>query len=178
MREITYAQAIQEAGIKVHIEILDYGAEHPNTYRLTIKNSTEQHHVTAISTGGGMINVIEIDGVNISIAGDYYETLVYLDSDSEKALQYLVENVDADEILLLENTDVQIIEIKAQHFPEERVISELGSTYHARSIKTLSKPSNGLNQRSFYYCEMTDIVITSECIWRPIRLKKRIMPHT
>ncbi len=41
--------AIQEAGIKVTIEVSDYGAEHPDTYGLTLTSSTEQHKMTAIS---------------------------------------------------------------------------------------------------------------------------------
>ncbi|MCP4538618.1 MAG: serine dehydratase [Chloroflexi bacterium] len=130
------AQAIRDAGIQVHIDISDYGFEHPNTYRFWIKNSIEQHQVTAISTGGGMIEIIEIDGLKLSIAGDYYETLVYLDSDGEKILSYLTENTDADDILLLKGPDTQFIEIKAQKFLEEQVISELGSTC-ARSVKQL-----------------------------------------
>ncbi len=48
---------------------------------MTIANSRETHTITAISTGGGIIEVIEIDGVKVSMAGDYYETLIYFDSD-------------------------------------------------------------------------------------------------
>ncbi len=132
------AQAIQDAGIKVHIKISDYGAEHPNTYRLTLKNPAEQHQVTAISTGGGMIEITEIDGVKTSIVGDYYETLVYPCSDSAKIAQYLTENADADEILLLKSPGTQFIEIKAQKFLDEQVISALGSTCRVRSIKTVA----------------------------------------
>ena len=110
------ARAIQEAGIRVHIEISDYGAEHPNTYKLTLKNSTDRHTMTAISTGGGMIEVIEIDGARVSMAGDYYETLIYLDSDGGEGLEYLFGDVDADEILLLRGAGTQFIEIKAQGF--------------------------------------------------------------
>jgi L-serine dehydratase len=53
--------AIREAGIKVRFEIRDYAAEHPSTYKLTLKNATERHDLTAISTGGGIIEVVEID---------------------------------------------------------------------------------------------------------------------
>jgi hypothetical protein len=52
------AQALAEAGIKLRIETVDVGDPHPNTYRLTLKNSRETHTLIAISTGGGMIEVI------------------------------------------------------------------------------------------------------------------------
>jgi len=132
------ARAIQEAGIRASIEISDIGAKHPNTYKLTFKNSTERHEMTAISTGGGMIEVIEIDGVGVSMAGDYYETLIYLDSGGDEVLEYLSRNVDADDVLFLRGAGTQFIEIKAQRFLEERIVSELHSEYEIQGIKNLS----------------------------------------
>jgi len=132
------ARAIQEAGIKVNIEIADYGAGHPNTYKLTLKNATERHEMIAISTGGGMIEVVEIDGSSVSMAGDYYETLIYLYSSADEVLEYLSRNVDADEILLLRGAGTQLVEIKAQGFLEEGIVSELHSEYDVQCIKTLS----------------------------------------
>jgi L-serine dehydratase len=132
------ARAIQEAGIRVQIEIKDFGAKHPSLYKLTLKNSTEQHTMTAISTGGGMIEIVEIDGVKVSMAGDYCETLIYLDSEGGEILEYLRKNIDADEILLISGTDVRIIEIKAQKFLEEKIISVLYSQYNIRHLKTIS----------------------------------------
>src|SRR5664280_2647825 len=60
-------RAIQEAGIRVKIRITPIHASHPNTYQMTIRNSRETHKMTAISTGGGIIEVIEIDGVKLSM---------------------------------------------------------------------------------------------------------------
>jgi hypothetical protein len=37
--------------------------------------------MVAISTGGGAIEVLEIDGVRLSMLGDYHETLLYIGSD-------------------------------------------------------------------------------------------------
>ncbi len=132
------AQAIRDAGLRANIEIADIGAKHPSTYKLTLKNSTERHELTAISTGGGMIEIIEIDGVTVSMAGDYYETLIYLDLASDEVLAYLSANIDADEILHVKSADAQFIEIKAQGFLEEAIVSELQSKYEIKGIKTLS----------------------------------------
>ena len=71
------AAAVRKAGIDIDIRIKNYGAQHPNTYRLTLKNDNETHKMTALSTGGGMIEITEIDSIPVSIQGDYYETLVY-----------------------------------------------------------------------------------------------------
>ena len=76
-----YQEAIDEAGIKIKIDIHPIGASHPNTYKITLINERETHWLTAISTGGGMIEVIEIDGSKVSMNGDYYETLIYVGSE-------------------------------------------------------------------------------------------------
>jgi len=68
---------LADAGIGVEIRIVDSGDPHPNTYRISLSNQAGSHRLTAISTGGGMIEVIEVDGADVSMAGDYFETLVY-----------------------------------------------------------------------------------------------------
>ncbi len=79
-------QALREAGIKVEIKINPIQAEHPNTYKMRITNSKESHSLRAISTGGGIIEVIEIDGVRVSLAGDYFETLILVGADGDRLL--------------------------------------------------------------------------------------------
>ncbi|MFZ5855564.1 MAG: L-serine ammonia-lyase, iron-sulfur-dependent, subunit alpha [Chloroflexota bacterium] len=136
-RLVESARAVREAGIRVQIEIQDIGAKHPNTYKLSLKNSTEQHNLTAISTGGGMMEVVEIDGIQVSMAGDYFETLIYLNAEAEAVVKYLRETIEADEILLLSGTDTQMIEIKAQNFLEDRVVSALHARYDIKHLKTI-----------------------------------------
>jgi L-serine dehydratase len=131
------ARAIQEASIRVQIEIKDLGDKHPSTYQLTLRNSAEQHTLTAISTGGGMIEIVAIDGVAVSLAGDYYETLIYFDGDGGEIVKTLRANIAADEILLLSSTETRLIEIKAQDFLEEGIVSALHAQYEIKSLKTI-----------------------------------------
>jgi L-serine dehydratase len=130
-------KAIQEAGIKVKIEITPIDADHPNTYKMTVTNSRETHTITALSTGGGIIEVIEIDGFKVSMAGDYYETLIYSKSDQDRLLAHLKENVSADEIHILSGEAAQLIEIKSQKFLDQEIISELRSKFDIQSIKQI-----------------------------------------
>ncbi len=69
------AEALRTAGADVRIETVDVGDPHPNTYRLTLTRGDHRHSLRAISTGGGMIEVIAIDEIPLSIHGDYHETL-------------------------------------------------------------------------------------------------------
>jgi len=130
-------KAIQEAGINVKIKITPIDANHPNTYKMTVTNSRETHTITALSTGGGIIEVIEIDGVKISMAGDYYETLIYSKSDQDLLLAHLKENISADEIHILRREAVQLVEIKSQEFLDREMISELRSKFDIQSIKQI-----------------------------------------
>ncbi len=61
--------ALEAAGTNVTIKYIDCGDPHPNTYRLTLTNARERHTMIAISTGGGMIEVLEIDGARVSLDG-------------------------------------------------------------------------------------------------------------
>ncbi len=61
--------AVRAAGIKIDIQYKELNDPHPNTYRLTLSNARERHTMIAISTGGGMIEVLEIDGTRVSIDG-------------------------------------------------------------------------------------------------------------
>lgn len=63
-------KALHDSGIALCIETVDVGDPHPNTYRLTLSNDTETHSLRAISTGGGMIEVLAIDERPISLFGD------------------------------------------------------------------------------------------------------------
>jgi len=60
---------LQQAGVHVEIRYVDCHDPHPNTYRLTLSNEVERHTMIAISTGGGMIEVLEIDGERVSLDG-------------------------------------------------------------------------------------------------------------
>lgn len=96
------AKALADAGIKLRIETVDVGDLHPNTYRLTLRNERETHTLIAISTGGGMIEVIEIDGVALSMDGGYHETLIWvpkewnLQSQDHSTAEWGQQNEDAD----------------------------------------------------------------------------------
>jgi L-serine dehydratase len=82
-----YAGHIESAGLEIEVRYESYGATHPNNYRLTLEGvNGHRHTLEAISTGGGMIEVTRIDGAAISMAGDYYETVVFLKDGADAAI--------------------------------------------------------------------------------------------
>ncbi len=103
------AQALEDAGVKLRIETVDVGDPHPNTYRLTLRNERETHSLIAISTGGGMMEVLSIDGIAMTMDGGYHETLIWLPKGTAIHLE-------ADEVILHDAGELQIVQLKAARF--------------------------------------------------------------
>ena len=78
-----YQDELEKAGITVEVRYLDYQAEHPNTYRLVLRDGDLTRTLTAVSTGGGMIEVHEVDSIPVCIHGDLYELFVFADEGDE-----------------------------------------------------------------------------------------------
>ena len=77
-----HARHTAEAGLEIEVRYESYGATHPNNYKLSMEGvNGSEHTMQAISTGGGMIEVTEIDGTPVRMGGDYFETLVYLNKE-------------------------------------------------------------------------------------------------
>lgn len=130
------ATYISEAGIPVEFAVRDINAEHLNTYLITLTNSKETRTVTAISTGGGMIEIIAIDGIQVSMMGDFYETLIYCKT-PDRIVELINSGMNCD-YLIVDNENPSFIEIKAQSFPDESLLEQLASMEEVLFIKKLS----------------------------------------
>ena len=75
-RLVQSAEAMPEAGIEVEIRISDFPAFHPNTYRITLRNEEVDTPDDGPLHGGRDHRVVEIDGLPVSMAGDFHETLI------------------------------------------------------------------------------------------------------
>lgn len=76
-----YWERAAEAGLAVEFRVLDYGAEHPNTYRIEAEGrGGAVRRWEAISTGGGMIEMTFFEGFPVSIRGDFYEVLALFEN--------------------------------------------------------------------------------------------------
>jgi len=103
--------AVQQ-GLNVSFKVVDYPAKHPNTYRMTLISDEEEIiHLTAISVGGGMIEIQEIEGFEVSIAGDFYETLVFVDDVDEAELKQKKETI----ITLIRDFDLCDYSVNNRH---------------------------------------------------------------
>ncbi len=135
------ARALADAGIGLRIETVDVGDPHPNTYRLTLRNEREEHALIAISTGGGMMEVLSIDGVALGMDGGYDETLVWLDGAPRDAVARLTTRFDADEVLVHDVEGGLLVQVKAASFVPDDALAELRPARVRRLGRVLPVPS-------------------------------------
>ncbi len=131
-----YLQAIEEAGIKTNIEIHPIGATHPNTYKITLKNNKETRALTALSTGGGMIEIISIDGATVFMAGDFCETLIYTES-PDSVVEYINKTFACDDMGVRIGSST-FVEVKSNRFLPDECCEDLLSMDGVTSIKKLN----------------------------------------
>lgn len=134
-RLVNSEQHIGAAGIQVKINIKDIQAEHPNTYKITLSNPWETHQVIAISAGGGMIEVIEIDGTPVSFAGDSFITLIYT-SNTTSLNKYLQQSTPYDK-LEIHLGEQPFIMLTGQEFLDKTYINDLLEIEDVSQVKQI-----------------------------------------
>jgi len=123
------ATALREAGVDLEIRYVDLNDPHPNTYRLTLTRDDVEHRLIAISTGGGMIEVINIDGADVSLFGDYDVTLLEVDGDGAAAREQLQASAD---LITVAGVDPALVVISGQAFIGESMIAEVEGVQRVR----------------------------------------------
>ncbi len=140
------ASALRAAGTQVRIETVDAGDPHPNTYRLTLARGGSRHSLRAISTGGGMIELIAIDDVPLSAHGDYHETLFrYEGVTAGRAAERLVEALtglappfEPDAVAVRPATGAAVVQL-ATHDPlPADILATLVATATPVTLRTLA----------------------------------------
>ncbi|PUZ30077.1 L-serine dehydratase [Chitinophaga costaii] len=118
---------LSQAGIITDIDIRATGATHPNTYTLCLSNAVESKTLTGISTGGGMITIIEIDGAQVNMEGDFFVTLVYCHAkeDLSSVQQQAFAIMPAAEEIIAHPGSVPFLEISSQALPDAATIAAL-----------------------------------------------------
>jgi L-serine dehydratase len=123
--------ALQAAGIELELRIAELHDPHPNTYRLTLWKHDVEHRMVAISTGGGMIAVIEIDGHKVRLFGDYDVTLLEVDGDGTAVRHKLLDW--ADEVHVIGNDPAMVV-VNAQSVVSEQQLASLPAVQRVRHM--------------------------------------------
>ena len=130
-------QIIAEAGTVIQITKPTLNDEHPNTYRIHVERSGTAHDMVALSTGGGMIHVTEIDGWRVDLFGDYEVTLLQVQGDTDQTVEAL-NSLEIDEVNAVTRADGEsLVVVSAQKPLDDSIISRLPgvkSSHHLRTV--------------------------------------------
>lgn len=126
-----------QSGITVEFEVTDTGYNLPNLYLVYLRNKVDELRIAAVSRGGGMVELIELNSSGISISGDYHETLIY--SGDLKILQVLSEDSKqwADQVILHRGND-PFLEVKSAIPPGNQWIDRMKSDPGINAIRMIS----------------------------------------
>ena len=130
--------ALEEAGVRVRIEIVDAHDAHPNTYRLTLRHGREVHTLVAISTGGGMMEIVAIDGTPVSIGGDYFETLLFAGTQGHEIARALDAKGIPHGITVHDGPGGHMVEVRGQAFVADAIVADLRTLAPALVVKRLA----------------------------------------
>lgn len=135
-RLVDYREGVRKAGMEIEIRIHDIGAAHPNTYQMTLRHEQVHHTMIALSTGGGMLEVIEIDGAPVQMAGDAWVSLVY-SSDPEAVTSYL-KSVFPEATMQVRHGDRTFVEFRSMVRVEDIYLHELEAMSHVTEVRQLA----------------------------------------
>lgn len=119
---------LRDAGVRLDFAIVDVHDPHPNTYRLTLRGTRGESSLIAVSTGGGMIEVNRLDGFPVSIAGDYFETLIFIDDRegaAERLKERLAEREPGADVLVHRAAGKALLQVRGGRFLDEAVVAAL-----------------------------------------------------
>jgi len=107
---------LEQAGIEIRFEVGDSGKSLPNLYQVELRNQHEVMRVEAVSTGGGMIRILELNGMAVSMEGDCHEILIW--SKDPKVLREISEKAGwADKVIRHEGTEA-LLELRSNPAPD------------------------------------------------------------
>jgi L-serine dehydratase len=127
--------ALTAAGVTVRFATVDVGDPHPNTYRLTLRNAHETHSLIAISTGGGMMEVIAIDGVALRMDGGFQETLVWFRADQHAAAERLAAQPGFDFVHLHRSESGLLLQFQGPSFLHDDALH----AHHPERVRRLTR---------------------------------------
>ena len=124
-RLMDFRAEIRKAGIEVEICYTSYGAEHPNNYRLTMRDGERERSLEAISTGGGIIVVEKIDGFAVVMRGDFYETVICVEGDGQEVITRLEESEQFEEVVVSGEGQRVLVVARGRSFAAEELLQEI-----------------------------------------------------
>jgi L-serine dehydratase len=126
LRMAQSAEVAEASGLLIRFGIEDLAATHPNTVKIMIEDETGScNAITALSLGGGRVELTNINGVEVSISGEYFDTIIILHDTSRSELNEIAQeiklNIDVKQIDLQIEADKSLIDVKSTEMLTPRI---------------------------------------------------------
>ncbi|NNC80036.1 MAG: serine dehydratase, partial [Acidimicrobiales bacterium] len=135
-RLATSPTVIRDSGTTIEVRKSTLNDPHPNTYRIHVRRGEEAHNLIALSTGGGMIEVIEIDGFAVQLFGDYATTLLHVEGDASAIVDALNERDDVDAVVV-SGANPSLVVVSGQKWVDDETIEDLRSHGSVGTVRRL-----------------------------------------
>lgn len=135
-----FARLAHDAGLEFEFRVLEYGAVHPNNYRIeAVSRDGTARRWQALSVGGGMFEMREYDGFPVRICGDFDEVLIKFadDPDGEKAKDTFARCPEADFTEIVRREGASLLSLKYSCELEENEITAAAQRYGAPDIAVI-----------------------------------------
>jgi len=119
----SYLSELSRRGIRVKVDYREFNDAHPNTYRIRVESDRFCHAIRAVSTGGGMIEIHQIDGTEVLICGDFHELLIFTEH-LEEVKDSVISQVEVDQVCMHPG-EKSCIELKSSKPFESALIEQL-----------------------------------------------------
>jgi len=161
---VNYKKHLESSGFTIEYIITDIENKHPNAYQISVQHpGNEELNILAISTGGGMFEIVEWNNFKVSLKGDYFETLLFIRDTNVKIIKEIEDALntglsdfifhkskDSDHNYLINIKSGRSIEKEIENIPGLKEITnlkyELSPVMPAPSVTDIKLPFNTIDE--------------------------------
>lgn len=129
---INYEKHLENSNFIIEYIITDIENKHPNAYQINIQYpDREELNILAISTGGGMFEILEWNRFKVSLKGEFFENFLLFQNDNAKAISEVerILNTNLSDFKLYKTQDIKgelLINIKSASSLSKEIENILG----------------------------------------------------
>jgi len=137
---VDYEKHLEDSLFTIEYIITDIDNKHPNAYQINVQYpDKEDLNILAISTGGGMFEILEWNKFQVSIKGDFFEALLFFNNAKAKVIS---------EIELFLNTNLtDFILYKSKDKSENLLLNIKSGSSFSKEIENIPGLSENTNQK-------------------------------
>jgi len=141
IRMVNSLSEAEKSGIEITFNIIEFEASHPNTVKLVITDiDNNKVYITGLSVGGGMVELIEFNGYNISISGDFYELIAICHSGKIDSILEILKsnNIEPENVEIQKNIKGDLINIKLSKIISDDILNKIKVDASADYLKLIT----------------------------------------